>query len=99
MCQDVLNAAFCISDAILLTDIEARNQISHCLEGYSVSQVRVLFSYLLRFVFKNWIQSEGKAIVNIPQAMTKELSWAGEFDLNPALNWADSDFSLLAYIS
>lgn len=48
---------FACSDAILLTDIEARNQISHCLEGYSISQVRecclpIYFDLFLRTGYK-----------------------------------------------
>lgn len=34
----------------------------------------VLLSYLLQLVFKNWIQSEGKTILNIPPAMIRELT-------------------------
>lgn len=48
---------FACSDAMLLTDIEARNQISHCLGGYSVSQVRecclpIYFDLVLRTGYK-----------------------------------------------
>lgn len=42
---------FARSDAVLLVDMEAKNQISHCLEGYSVSQVRECYSLFILICF------------------------------------------------